>query len=130
MASPLVDALDRGLARNGEDVVLRRVIGNGSNTTNIDVTCRALVRSFRLDTVEIAPALAQNILVVILSPTQIRRAQWPGGTAPQDPAKFVDPSIPRRLDILVIKDRVRTIESVDPIDVDGEIVRFNIKALG
>jgi hypothetical protein len=38
MSSDLIAALDNALARVGEDIILRRVIGTAPNQTTVDVT--------------------------------------------------------------------------------------------
>src|SRR3954464_11365478 len=122
--SDLIDALDGALAAVGEDVVLRRIVGTGANVANIDVTCRAAVRSPTAQ--ELRAGFVQTDSVVILSPTQIRAAQWPGGV----PAGTVHPELPRKGDKLRIQGRSRAVESVNPIFVAGELVRIELRVLG
>jgi hypothetical protein len=78
MSSDLIAALDNGLARVGEDIILRRVFGTAPNQTAVDVKCRAKVTATSAEpTVAGIPATTFDI---IMSPTQIREAQWPGGS--------------------------------------------------
>jgi|SRR5215207_1897564 len=110
---PWIEALDRALARAGEDVVLRRV-----GTPNIDVTCRASVRSPRAD--ELAAGYTQTESIVILSPSEITAAGWPapirGGGASGDKVR--------------IQGRFRNIEHANPIHVAGVLVRYELKVVG
>lgn len=122
-----IDALDRALARAGEDVILRRVVG-AQNSVNVDVRCRALVRSPSAQ--ELVAGFKQTDSVVILSPTPIRRAQWPGG----QPPGAIHPGMPRgggaSGDKVRIKGRLGNVESVNPIFVAGVLARIELKVLG
>ena len=122
-----IDALDRALPRAGEDVILRRAVG-AQNQVFIDVRCKALVRS--PTTQELVAGFKQTDSVVILSPTEIRRAQWPGG----QPPGTVHPELPRgggaSGDKVRLQGRFRNVESVNPIFVAGELVRIELKVLG
>ncbi|MBZ9659777.1 hypothetical protein LB523_12045 [Mesorhizobium sp. ESP-6-4] len=104
--------LDAALRRRGEDIILRRQIAAGSNITNIDVTCRA-----RVDTVsaeEIAGTIAVSDLKVILSPTQIMAAQWPGGVPQYPVTNASDPRVPRITDFVIARGKQRQVKMVDP----------------
>lgn len=117
MAAAEIAALDNALARAGSDITLRRVTGTAPSLTNTDVTVRATVRSYQPQ--ELVGGIAQIDSHVIISPTQIVAANWPG-----------DGSLPRKLDKMVIAGRVRNIEVVDPIYVGGELVRLEMRVLG
>jgi hypothetical protein len=115
--TPEINALNRALARVGEDVVLRRVVSG----SNVDVTCRARVRS--PTTQEVAAGYQQADSLVILSPTQIAQAGWPGdgsmirgGGASGDKIK--------------IQGRFRNIERSNPIFVAGALVRYELRVIG
>ena len=122
-----IAALDNALAEAGENVILRRLSGAGSNVVNVDVTCRAQVRNWRLKEEVLVAEFRQAIMLVIISPTDIAKAQWPGGVVP---GQTVDPSIPRRNDKLVIKGRLYNIEACEAIAMNGVNVRFEMQALG
>lgn len=115
--SDLVDALDAALAARGTDIVLRRVTGTAPSTSNTDVTVRAAVRSYQPQ--ELVNGISQTDGGVIVSPTQILAANWPG-----------DGSLPRKLDKIVMAGRVRDIEVVDPIYINDELVRIEMRVLG
>lgn len=122
---PEIAALDAALAKVGETIVLRRVVGDLPNTVNIDVTCRACVRSYQPD--QIVGNIKQTDSKVILSPSDIARAQWPGGVPEGDP---ISASLPRMYDRVVVAGRARSINVVDPIYVDGELVRLELNVTG
>jgi hypothetical protein len=117
MDNPEIAALDAALVAVGEDIVLRRVIGEDPNTTNVDVTCRAVVRTFEPE--ELVGGIAQTMSKVIISPSEINAAGWPGS----------GPNLPQRLDQVVIAGRVKDIETVDPIYVRGVLVRIELRVL-
>lgn len=118
-----IDALDRALARAGEDVILRRVVG-AQNPINVDVPVRALVRSPTAQ--ELVAGFTQTDSVVVMSPTEVRRKQWPGGV----PNGTVHPELPRKGDKLKVHGVFRNIERVSPIFVADDLVRIELKVLG
>lgn len=123
----IIDKLDNALAEYGEDVILRRNVGTGQKIINADVICRASVQPYRLRSEEIVGALTQNMLLVTISPTQIKKAQWPGGTPPgQKP----DPSLPRKTDQLTIQGAPRAPQTVGLRYVQNVLVRIEFMVLG
>lgn len=120
-----IAALDNALAENGECIVLRRRAGLGNSGQNIDVTVRAIVRNFRLKEVLLVDDLKQAILLVTISPTQIKKAQWPGGGVP---GQAIDPSMPRRTDQLQVKGHWYTVDACEAIG--NPPVRYNMQARG
>lgn len=122
-----IDMLDKQLAENGEDIVLRRIVGT-TNQVNIDVVIRASVRSPTNQ--QLVAGFSQTDSVVIMSPTQIAAAQWPGGTSPT----AIHPEIPRgggpNGDVVVIAGRTRKIEAVNAVFVGGVWVRATLKVVG
>jgi len=124
-----IDALDRGLAEDGEDVILRRRFGEGPDATYQPVTCRARVDRQGATQSPAGILLAKYSL--IMSPTQINAASWPG--APLDDQPDADPRIPRENDIddLIIRgERPRVITMCDAKIIDGELVRINLECMG
>lgn len=120
-----IDALDAALRRAGEDIVLRRTVGT-TTQSNIDVTCRAGVRGAGPDELFTGQGVTQTQLIVIISPTQIKEAQWPGGV----PLGDTEPvGLPRAGDFVIVKGRKRAVLYVNPIEVD-EIVRINMNVAG
>ena len=94
MSADLIAALDRALAQTGEDIILRHVFGIAPNQTSADVKCRAKVTAISAEQ-SVAGILATTF-DIIMSPTQIKAAWWPGATLPQLPPFDVDQGIPRR----------------------------------
>ena len=99
--NPHIARLDRSLAKERRvDHTAARIVGT-TNSVNIDVKCRAFVRAFRPE--ELVGTISQTDSQVIMSPTQIDEAQWPGGRAgielglrarsshPQDQRQVRDP---------------------------------------
>ena len=119
--------LDKSLAIDGEDIVLRRVVGT-TNQVNIDVGCRAFVRFLQAE--ELVGSLIQSDMKVILSPTEITRAQWPGGQPVSSAPHQSDPRVPRNSDKIVVQGKVRMVSFPKPILVDGVLVRIELLATG
>ena len=122
--------LDKSLAEDGEDIILRRVIGS-TNQAFIDVTCRAFVRGYAAN--ELIGGITQKDSRVILSPTQINRTNWPGGQVPPAPSAVnVDPRVPskNRGDKCSIGGSFRAVEAGSGIYLDGELVRIDMRVLG
>ena len=126
-----VAALDRALARVGEDIILRRVIGTAPNQTAVDVKCRAKVTA--MSTEQTVAGIAVTTFEITISPPQIKAAQWPGATQPQLLPFDVDQSIPRAgtTDKVLMRGLPpMDVTFVDPVMPDGEVVRINMKVRG
>lgn len=131
-AQSLIASLDASLVQGAhETVILRRSAGNAPNVVTVDVECIA-----RVDAVAAplsAPGPKQQVFDIILSPTQINRAQWPGGTVPALPPFNVDQRIPRvgGPDVILMRgENPRTVIYSDPKLFDGEPVRLNLRVAG
>jgi len=120
-------ALDAALARAGENITIRRKAGTGQNQINIDVEVRARVDWKRSD--EMVGTLFQTWGEVILSPTQILAAQWPGGGPVSTVTDRTDPRIPRANDFAVIQGKQRQILTSKPIII-GQWVRCELTVVG
>jgi hypothetical protein len=118
--------LDDALEAEGEDIKLRRVVGT-VNQQNVDCDVRAGVRSPRAD--ELVGAITQDDLFCILSPTQINRAQWPGG---QPVTLTEDPRIPskNRGDRAYVRGKWRTVQWGQGFYPQGQLVRIEMRVLG
>lgn len=124
-----ISDLDNALAEYGEDVTLIRFVGSGTAVTSIGVKCRASVRARSDET--IVAGIVTKIFDVTISPTQINKAQWPGGTVPLLPPLDVDQRVPREnVDKMIVKKSLRNIIFVDPIVVNDELVRINLRVSG
>jgi hypothetical protein len=125
-----IAALDNALAQVGEDIILRRVIGTAPNQTNINVTCRARVDAMKTE--QLVAGINATDLNVILSPTQINNAQWPGGHVPLQPPFDVDQRIPRvaGADKMIVRNVLRSVTFVDAKVINGELVRIDARVSG
>lgn len=123
-----ISELDQSLVVDGEDIKLRRVVGSSTAAQQfIDVDVRAHVRGPSES--QLIAGLDQNTFVCILSPTQIDRAQWPGG---QPPTVTDDPRIPskNRGDKAYVRGRWRTVQWGQGFYPGGELVRIEMRILG
>lgn len=130
----LISSLDRALSSYGsEDIVLRRIVGSAPNQVNVDVSCRARVNTLTVE--QLAAGIPATELNVILSPTQINRAQWPGGTVPELPPFNLDQRVPRagvtdKVLLITRGDQPRAVTFADPVFIAGELVRINLRISG
>lgn len=127
MNEDLIADLDDELAEYGDDVILvRRIAGVAHN-----LPCKAHITAYRLRDTELVTktAISQEDLIVIMSPSEIAAAGWPGST-PFDVADMPIDSLIRKGDKLVVRNKERNIEVVDPHRPGGTVVRFDMRVLG
>ncbi len=121
--------LNMSLAADGEWITIRRLFG--TQLVPVNVTCRAFVRPIGNE--ELQAGIVQESSNIILSPSEIIAAGWPGPWTPSA-AEPVNPGtdrrVPRKGDKAVVKSRVRNIEVAKPIYVDDELVRIELRVLG
>lgn len=119
--SRLIAALDRALALAGEDVILRRTVGDDDASAVVyDVTCRARVDG--IDNTINAAGLRVSEFNLIISPTQLSNDEtWPGGIIPR--VNSTD-------QVILRSEPARTIVFVDPKVIGGELVRINLRCVG
>ncbi|MBN9242435.1 MAG: hypothetical protein J0I98_06545 [Mesorhizobium sp.] len=122
--SAAIAMLDRHLAMHGENCTLRRK--EGTQLTERDVTVRASVRGLR--GTEIVGTATQAFSRAVISMTQILAAGWPAGHTVTPGA--VDPRLPRPNDFLVVGGKPRQVSFVNPIRVDGVVVRVELTVAG
>jgi len=101
-----ISMLDRDVTKHGQTVILRR----GAT----DLSILAFVRDFRPD--EIVGGIAQGDSNVVVSPTQITGSP------------FAESIL--RNDKVVIRGRVRNVQSADPILIADQLVRINLQVRG
>ena len=118
-----VAALDRAIARAGETVTLRRTTG----TAYFDVTLPAVVRGYKPSELISGSGIVQGDSMVIISPTALDRAQWPGG---QSPTTKGDVRIPRTTDAIIRQGISRTVISANPFYARGQLVRVEVQVRG
>lgn len=107
--------LDRQIAKSGETVTLRRFV---PNQPAIEKPHRAFVRGYRPD--ELVGGIFQGDSLVVMSPTKF-------------PAEFADFSNPadnalrlKTNEGILISGRRRTVQYVDPVRMNGVVVRVNV----
>lgn len=125
----LIADLDAALSRRGEDVVIRRSVGTGASIVNTDVNVRGRVMPVAPN--ELVGTVSQTDLKVILSPTQIDAAQWPGGVPYSTSRYQVDPRVPKIGDKAILQGKPRDIKFAKPItDGGGTLVRIELIVTG
>jgi hypothetical protein len=120
-----VRELDKSLAADGEDIELQRLIG--TQLIPIKVTCRAFVRGYAA--VDLIASIVQRQRKVIMSPTQIIRAGWPGPNSSATPTNQ-DRRVPRKGDRAIIDGGLCTVEEAGGINIDSELIRIEMRVLG
>ncbi|WP_377299675.1 hypothetical protein [Rhizobium sp. SGZ-381] len=128
MSAPEIAALDAALDRAGENVTLKRTVKRSGADVVASVTCRAAVRSVSAD--QIAGTIAVTDLAVIISPTQILAASWPGANDSIPAENLVDQRLPKITDKMVVQGRERQVKVSKPIYVGGEWVRTDMVVAG
>jgi hypothetical protein len=126
--------VDRLLAANGKDMLLRRVVGT-TNQVTYDCTVRAFAAGYLPH--ELSTDIIQGDTKITLSPTQIEAAQWPGGQA--GPASR-DDRVPRKLDRIiplitltdgsVIEGPERSVLAATPWYDGDELARIDLQTRG
>lgn len=127
MTNAHIARLDRSTAKNGEDIILRRVVGT-TNQQNTDVGIRAKVEGLTDKT--LIAATSQLEFHCIFSPTQINAAQWPGGQPPGPQGD--DPRVPdkNRGDMARVRGKWRAVQWAFGKYPGGELVRIEMRVLG
>ncbi len=125
MTNAHIARLERSLAKNGEDIILRRVVGT-TNQQNVDCADRAHVDGVSPE--QLVAGIDQATLNCILSPVRINAAGWPGGQPPGQP----DPRIPskNRGDKAFVQGRWRSVQWGEGKYRQGELVRIEMRVLG
>lgn len=125
----IIRELDASLRETGEDVYLRRSVGTAPQV-NVEVKIRAHVEAVNAD--DLVGEITQTASKLIFSPSEITRAQWPGGSRP-DPVNVIhptDPRLPRNGDTILVQGLGRAIQLVKPRWVAGVLVRLEVIVKG
>lgn len=111
----LIADLDAALLDAGEDVKLRRLtLGPNAIQIPFDADVRASIRPLRPE--ELVGAIDQTWSRVVLSPTDINRAQWP---------------LPVKKNDKIVQDgKVRNVEFAKHIRLQNELVRIDLTVGG
>lgn len=130
-AETAIADLDRELAATGEPIRLERLtLGPGGLQIPFGVDCPAYVRGYQ--PAELSSAIIQQDVKLVVSPTPIARAGWPGprvtraGASPSQD----DPRIPRKGDRAITSRGTLTVQAAAGIFVGSELVRIDIQARG
>jgi hypothetical protein len=127
----LLAQLDRRLERRGEAIALRKRTQAGSTGSFVDVTVPAIIRALTVE--QLIGSITQQNFFVMISPTHITRAQWPGGRTPPATGGLIspaDPRIPTTSDQVIIRGRVTGIQRVAPVFDCGECIRIELSVIG
>ena len=112
LAADFIADLDDEIADQGQTVALR---AQGSPADgSADVLVRAVVRGFTPE--ELAGGVDQNDSKVILSPSSLAGTPFAAGI--------------KRLAVMLIDGRARSIETLNAIRVDDQVVRIEARVLG
>lgn len=123
--------LDRRLRRHGEPITLRRRTTSGPNGSNVDAVVPAIVRALTVE--QLIGLVQQQNFLLIISPTDIIRQQWPGGRTPPVTGGLIspaDPRIPVTSDTIVIRGSPRAIQRVAAVFDAGQCIRIEMTVLG
>jgi hypothetical protein len=114
--SAVIDALDRALVISGSPITLRC-------PPSTDVECRAMVRGYASN--ELVDGITQQDSMVIISPTPINSAGWPGLVASDNR----DIRIPNknRGDIVIINGRHRKVQAGVGVYMGDTLVRIEMQ---
>jgi hypothetical protein len=124
----MISRLDAALSRRGEDVVLSRIVKRGASNVTVTVTCRARVTA--VSAKKIAGTITQTDLEVILSPTQLLAAGFPGQDDNTPAGSQVPQAYPRITDSLNVQGKSRAAKQVNNRVVGGVWVRTEIVVAG
>ena len=124
-AEQAIADLDAALAADGEWIELWRE--TGTQKISFKVKCRAFVRGYTAQ--ELVGGISQTDSKLILSPTEIIHARWPGPNSSATPTNQ-DRRVPRKGDAVVIAGRKRAVEAAGGIYLSGALVRIEMRVLG
>jgi hypothetical protein len=125
-AEQAIADLDAALASDGEWIELWRE--TGQQRVPFKVRCRDFVRGYAAQ--ELVGGIAQTDSKIVMSPTEIVRAGWPGAPNSSAMSTNQDRRVPRRGDAVVIAGRKRAVEAAGGIYLSGELVRIEMRVLG
>ena len=134
-AQRAIATLDAQLSRNGQVVTLRRTAMSPSGSPVVcDASCLARVRDYRPHESLPGTGLQQGDSHVVISPTAIDKARWPGpevllsGGRPSG----LDPRLPQasRGDKIIIRGRARSVIACVPTYLQDALVRLDVTVRG
>jgi hypothetical protein len=122
--------LDRRLARRGETIYLRRTVGT-QNQSYVQCKLPAIIRT--LTTEQLIGGIVQTNYLLLISPTHIIKAQWPGGKTPAATGGIIapsDPRIPLTTDSIYLRGAQKAVQRVAPAFDRNECIRIELTVLG
>lgn len=120
----MIAGLDDALREAGQTVTLRRLVGTTSQTP-YDIVLPAHVRGYAPN--EIVGGIRQGDSKVIVSPSPIAAAGWPGAGSATD---GTDARMPRMGDKVITQGRTRNVEAAVPIYAADTLVRIELQVRG
>jgi hypothetical protein len=126
----LMALLDRRLARRGETIYLRRTVGT-ANQSYVQCELKAIVRALTVE--QLIGNITQQNYFLIISPTGIIKAQWPGGKTPAATGGIIapsDPRIPLTSDVVYVRGSQKAVQRVAPVFDRGACIRIELAVLG
>jgi hypothetical protein len=126
--------LDREIRLRGESVQLIRTVGTGVGVqSKVRANIKGIIKTF--GTEQLVGAITQVNYSIIISPTHLRRAGWPGGvvaTIPSGTEPNMDPTIPKKstTDNVSFRGKTTAVTNVDAIYDGDEVVRIELRVLG
>jgi hypothetical protein len=127
----LLAQLDRRLEQRGEDIILRKRTNAGSTGSNVDCVIPAIVRALTVE--QLIGSITQQNFFIIISPTHIIRAQWPGGRTPAATGGLIipsDPRIPTTSDSVILRGATKAVQRVAPVFDAGGCIRIELSVIG
>lgn len=134
--NPHLARLDRQLRLHGEPCELIRTVGSSTQTKN-RVNARCIVKTFAAE--QLIGGITQTNYLLLLSPTDLRRAGWPGARGPatvaggnlpsgdRPPKDFV---IPTSNDAVYFRGSQKVIGQASAVYDGDEVVRIELKVTG
>lgn len=120
-----IAVLARQLREHGQDITLQRLsTGTTPQTVLASVMIRALVRPVGKAS-ELVGSMAQADVIATFAPSEIIAAGWASGAQ-----GAADQRIPVKGNRIVLQDRTRSIDTVRPIYLAGQLVRIEAIARG
>lgn len=121
----MIAGLDDALAEAGQIITLRRVVGLPPSPTSYDIVLPAHVRGYAPQ--ELAGGIQQGDSKVILSPSAILAATWPGAGSATD---GTDPRMPKVGDKVIIQGRLSAVQAAVPFYAQDILVRIELQVRG
>ena len=130
MKNQHVARLDRQLRLRGEEVLLQRQTGSSTQSLT-KATVRGVVKTLGIQ--QLIGGISQTNYIVIISPSDLRRAGWPGAitaTIPTAGLPLKDGVIPTTSDKMWFRAALKSISRVDALYDGDDCVRIEMYCTG